>query len=243
MGTIRSTMSDREKLSDVVMSSLEGEMDVEAVEHAFADAKAAAARLRAEGKEEEAADLNQMVDCLEGAVEAHLMAEDLQKEAAAMARGDTASVPNRTCTTHEPVTHMDYSIRGNPMTVTLQEAPADEHIDGGDPSSWAPVSASCMDRMVRQPAPELPCYSGPILDADGNQIAFIEAQADESRDEHVDGGDPSSWAPVSAPCMDRMVRQPEPELPCYSGPILDADGNQIAFIEPPATLESEDFTT
>merc|ERR1712166_912498 len=136
MGTIRSTMSDREKLSDVVMSSLEGEMDVEAVEHAFADAKAAAARLRAEGKEEEAADLNQMVDCLEGAVEAPLMAEDLQKEAAAMARGDTASVPNRTCTTHEPVTHMDYSIRGNPMTVTLQEAPADEHIDGGDPSSW-----------------------------------------------------------------------------------------------------------
>ena len=119
-------------------------------------------------------------------MEAHLMAEDLQKEAAAMARGDTASVPNRTCTTHEPVTHMDYSIRGNPMTVTLQEAPADEHIDGGDPSSWAPVSA---------------------------------------------------------PCMDRMVRQPEPELPCYSGPILDADGNQIAFIEPPATLESEDFTT
>merc|ERR1712166_647171 len=177
MGTIRSTMSDREKLSDVVMSSLEGEMDVEAVEHAFADAKAAAARLRAEGKEEEAADLNQMVDCLEGAVEAHLMAEDLQKEAAAMARGDTASVPNRTCTTHEPVTHMDYSIRGNPMTVTLQEAPADEHIDGGDPSSWAPVSASCMDRMVRQPEPELPYYSGPILDADGNQIAFIEPPA------------------------------------------------------------------
>jgi len=44
---------------------------------------------------------------------------------------------------------------------------------------------------------------------------------------------------LSRAIMDRMTLQPQPELPYYSGPINDDHGNQIAFIEPRATL-SED---
>merc|ERR1712166_646174 len=42
------------------------------------------------------------------------------------------------------------------------------------------------------------------------------------------------------PQHERMTLEPQPEVPFYSGPVSDADGNQIAFIEAPATLESED---
>merc|ERR1712166_1234188 len=45
---------------------------------------------------------------------------------------------------------------------------------------------------------------------------------------------------VMEPQHERMTLEPQPEVPFYSGPISDADGNQIAFIEAPATLESED---
>ena len=55
-------------------------MDVEEVQGALVDAKAAAAKLREEGKEEEAAKLDEMVDKLEGALHAQVEAEDLKKE-------------------------------------------------------------------------------------------------------------------------------------------------------------------
>jgi len=45
---------------------------------------------------------------------------------------------------------------------------------------------------------------------------------------------------VMEPQHERMTLEPQPEVPFYSGPVSDADGNQIAFIEAPATLESED---
>merc|ERR1712166_1457495 len=45
---------------------------------------------------------------------------------------------------------------------------------------------------------------------------------------------------VMEPQDERMTLDPQPEVPFYSGPVLDADGNQIAIIEAPATPESED---
>lgn len=53
----------------------------EELEHAVSDAKAAAEKLRAEGKEEEAAKMEAMVVKLEGAQQAHEEAKELKKEA------------------------------------------------------------------------------------------------------------------------------------------------------------------
>ena len=55
-----------EMVDDVVQQvehALGGEIDVEEVEHALADAKAAAAKLRKEGKEEEAAQSGVTFNC------------------------------------------------------------------------------------------------------------------------------------------------------------------------------------
>merc|ERR1719272_2275195 len=69
-----------------VERALEGEMDIKEVEDALA-----AAKVRAKGKEEEAAKMDEMVGKLEAAAQAHHEAGDLKKEAELKKEADDAA--------------------------------------------------------------------------------------------------------------------------------------------------------
>merc|ERR1719199_997941 len=74
-----------DNVAEEVEHALSGELDAEELEHAISDAKAAAEKLRAEGKEEEAAKMEAMVVKLEGAQQAHEEAMVVKLEGAQQA--------------------------------------------------------------------------------------------------------------------------------------------------------------